>query len=80
MLTLVTNHGCITSAGSADLWVPSKSCTTDDCADKSKFDPSASSSNKQQPGNFSINYADGSNVQGDIFTDTGMSHCSCCLS
>ncbi|KAL1708489.1 aspartic peptidase domain-containing protein [Schizophyllum commune] len=56
--------------GSADLWVPSKSCTSDDCADKSKFDPSASSSNKQQPGNFSINYADGSNVQGDIFTDT----------
>ncbi|TRM65583.1 aspartic peptidase domain-containing protein [Schizophyllum amplum] len=55
--------------GSSDLWIPGKNCTSDDCATKAVFDPSASSSSEAQEGEFSINYADGSNVQGDIFTD-----------
>ncbi|KAI0721833.1 protease [Cerioporus squamosus] len=55
--------------GSADLWVPSSSCTQ--CASsKSKYHASASSTGAKQNGTFEIRYADGSNATGPIYTDT----------
>ena len=45
-------------------------CKGASCAQKTKFDPSKSSSSKQQKGNFKIQYGDGSSVEGPIFTET----------
>ena len=56
--------------GSADLWVPSSSCSQ--CASsKSKYDAKASSTGAEQNGSFEIRYADGSNATGPIYADTG---------
>ncbi|KAG9104525.1 Type I transmembrane sorting receptor [Ceratobasidium sp. 370] len=56
--------------GSADLWVPSSTCTTGGCKGHKTFDVSKSSTVKPQSGNFSISYGDGSTSSGPIFTDT----------
>ncbi|KAI0743594.1 protease [Daedaleopsis nitida] len=55
--------------GSADLWVTSSSCTSDLCSSKDRYDPSASSTSQLQDGEFFIQYADESNVEGPIYTD-----------
>ncbi|RDX53186.1 protease [Lentinus brumalis] len=55
--------------GSADLWIPSSSCSH--CASsKSKYHNSASSTGAKKSGTFEIRYADGSNATGPIYTDT----------
>ncbi|KAH9851624.1 acid protease [Lenzites betulinus] len=54
--------------GSSDLWVPSTSCST--CTSHKQYSSSRSSTSKSQRGSFSINYGDGSNAQGSVFTDT----------
>jgi len=54
--------------GSSDFWVPVAQCQT--CSQKNIFNPSASSTNAPQRGNFSIQYGDGSSASGSIFTDT----------
>jgi len=56
--------------GSSDLWVPSISCTSTFCSSKSKFNANASSTSRQQPGTFEIQYGDGSTATGPIYTDT----------
>ncbi|KAG8746040.1 Type I transmembrane sorting receptor [Ceratobasidium sp. 414] len=56
--------------GSADLWVPSSTCTTGGCKGHKTFDLSKSSTVKPQSGKFSISYGDGSTSSGPIFTDT----------
>ena len=56
--------------GSSDLWVPSSKCTTPSCAKKHKYNPTKSPTSKAQLGQFSIEYADNSTVQGPIYTDT----------
>ncbi|PIL25260.1 transporter [Ganoderma sinense ZZ0214-1] len=53
--------------GSSDLWVPQSSCTN--CGSHNRYDPAASNTSAPQVGNFSIQYGDGSNVSGPIFTD-----------
>ncbi|KAG9124711.1 Type I transmembrane sorting receptor [Ceratobasidium sp. 392] len=56
--------------GSADLWVPSSTCTAGGCKGHKSFDASKSSTVKPQSGNFSISYGDGSTSSGPIFSDT----------
>ncbi|KAG8735641.1 Type I transmembrane sorting receptor [Ceratobasidium sp. 428] len=56
--------------GSADLWVPSSTCTSKGCGAHKNFDVSKSSTVEPQSGNFSIFYGDGSSSSGPIFTDT----------
>ncbi|GAA5935111.1 uncharacterized protein JCM15063_003152 [Sporobolomyces koalae] len=57
--------------GSADLWVPSTSCTSAACSPHSKYDPSKSSTSQSVPGKkLSITYGDGSATQGAVYTDS----------
>ncbi|GJJ15915.1 hypothetical protein Clacol_010193 [Clathrus columnatus] len=56
--------------GSADLWVPSSSCTSPSCAKKNKYTLGQSSTAKPQFGKFKIGYEGGTDVSGDIVTDT----------
>ena len=56
--------------GSSDLWVPSSKCSSQSCSGKHKYDASESSTSARQTGAFSIEYLDGSNLSGDIYTDT----------
>ncbi|KAI0352025.1 protease [Trametes cingulata] len=56
--------------GSADLWVPSINCTSSYCSQKDKYDPAASSSDSPKNGSFSIQYGDGSQVSGPVYTET----------
>ncbi|EPT04072.1 hypothetical protein FOMPIDRAFT_1046540 [Fomitopsis schrenkii] len=53
--------------GSADLWVPSSSCSG--CEASNSYDPSSSSTSQEQSGTFSIQYGDGSQASGPIYTD-----------
>ncbi|KAG8790187.1 Type I transmembrane sorting receptor [Ceratobasidium sp. 428] len=55
--------------GSADLWVPNDSCNTGGCGTHKKYKPSASSTSAEKPGNFTIQYGDGSSVSGPVFSD-----------
>ena len=59
--------------GSADLWIPGSTCTTN-CAQKDTYDSTKSSTSAAQSGTFTIEYGDGSSVDGSIFTDTGEFH------
>ncbi|KIJ41452.1 hypothetical protein M422DRAFT_172297 [Sphaerobolus stellatus SS14] len=56
--------------GSSDLWVPSFNCTSTVCRTKRKYTPSSSETSAAKQGTFSIEYDDGSNVSGPIFSDT----------
>ncbi|KAJ7786528.1 acid protease [Mycena metata] len=56
--------------GSSDLWVPSAACTSAVCSTKSKFSANSSSTSAIQSGTFQIEYGDGSEVTGPIYTDT----------
>ncbi|KAF8621751.1 hypothetical protein AX15_007544 [Amanita polypyramis BW_CC] len=56
--------------GSSDLWVPSSKCASFVCAPKRKYNPTKSNTSRAQPGKFTIQYADGSMVQGAVFRDT----------
>ncbi|KAH9929580.1 acid protease [Epithele typhae] len=55
--------------GSSDLWIPSSSCTSSVCKQKSRYSASSSSSSSKKSGTFSIEYGDGSTVSGPIYTD-----------
>ncbi|KDQ54107.1 hypothetical protein JAAARDRAFT_209569 [Jaapia argillacea MUCL 33604] len=55
--------------GSADLWVPSSSCTSSNCSGKHKYKASSSSTSVKKSGTFSIEYGDGSTCSGPIYTD-----------
>lgn len=57
--------------GSADLWVPSSSCSS--CRGHKQYNPSHSSTSQSERGSFSIEYGDGSTASGSVFTDTGKS-------
>ncbi|KAG8697413.1 Type I transmembrane sorting receptor [Ceratobasidium sp. 395] len=56
--------------GSADLWVPSSSCTSEGCTTHSKYSSSKSSTSSKKSGTFSISYGDGSTASGPIYSDT----------
>ncbi|KAG8700363.1 Type I transmembrane sorting receptor [Ceratobasidium sp. 395] len=56
--------------GSADLWVPSSSCTSSGCSTHSKFNSAKSSTSSKKSGTFSISYGDGSTASGPIYSDT----------
>ena len=56
--------------GSSDLWVPSTNCNVSACQSKNEYDASNSNTSKLQSGSFSIQYGDGSQVQGNIYRDT----------
>ena len=62
----------VVDTGSADLWVPSSSCSDSTCSSKNKYTASDSSSGQKQDGTFSIQYGDGSTVSGPIYTESGM--------
>ncbi|KAI0724993.1 aspartic peptidase domain-containing protein [Fomitopsis betulina] len=53
--------------GSSDLWVPSSSCTG--CQSKHSYNPSSSGTSQEQSGTFEIQYGDGSQASGPIYTD-----------
>ncbi|KAH9948844.1 acid protease [Amylocystis lapponica] len=53
--------------GSADLWVPSSTCTT--CGKHLTYNASASSSSEIKPNDFSINFIDGSNATGIVYSE-----------
>ncbi|KAI8986154.1 acid protease [Trametes punicea] len=53
--------------GSADLWVPSSSCSS--CQGHKAYNPSLSSTSSKRSGSFNITYGDGSNVSGTPYTD-----------
>ncbi|KAA1468964.1 acid protease [Dentipellis sp. KUC8613] len=54
--------------GSADLFLPGKTCG-DSCADRQRFDPAASSSAKDLKKTFALTYGDGSQVKGEQWSD-----------
>ncbi|KAJ7596647.1 acid protease [Mycena floridula] len=56
--------------GSADLWVPSSSCTSSTCSSKTKYKSSSSSTATKKTGTFKIQYGDGSTVSGPVYSDT----------
>ncbi|KAJ7142091.1 acid protease [Mycena crocata] len=56
--------------GSSDLWIPSSSCTSSTCSSKSKFKSASSSTAVKKSGTFTIEYGDGSTVNGPVYTDT----------
>ncbi|CAE6526818.1 unnamed protein product [Rhizoctonia solani] len=65
--TGITN---ILASGSADLWVPSSSCTSRGCSPHDKYTSSESSTSSKKNGTFRISYADGTAVSGPIYSDT----------
>ncbi|KAI0361663.1 protease [Trametes cingulata] len=56
--------------GSADLWVPSSTCTSPTCKSKHKYQANASTSSTRRDGIFDLQYGDGSSVTGPIYSDT----------
>lgn len=57
--------------GSADLWVPSVSCTSAACTSHTSYNPSKSSSSRFQSAyKLSIAYGDGSSTTGKVYKDT----------
>ena len=55
--------------GSSDLWVPSSSCRG--CEASHSYKASSSSTSEEQSGTFEIEYGDGSEASGPIYTDDG---------
>lgn len=55
--------------GSSDLFLPGPDCGST-CRGHQIYDPSASSTAKDQGQSFSLGFGDGSTVEGDVFTDT----------
>ncbi|KAH9833019.1 aspartic peptidase domain-containing protein [Rhodofomes roseus] len=53
--------------GSSDLWVPSSSCSG--CDAEHSYSASESSTSEEQSGTFKIEYGDGSEASGPIYTD-----------
>ncbi|CUA70772.1 hypothetical protein RSOLAG22IIIB_09107 [Rhizoctonia solani] len=56
--------------GSADLWVPASSCTTNGCSPHSKYDSAKSSTSSPQEGTFTIKYGDNTTASGPVYADT----------
>ncbi|CAE6382667.1 unnamed protein product [Rhizoctonia solani] len=56
--------------GSADLWVPSSSCTSSGCSTHKKYTASLSSTSSKANETFFIKYGDGSTASGPIYADT----------
>jgi cathepsin D len=54
--------------GSSDLFVPSVNCS-ESCSGHNSYDPSASSSSHDQNKTFSLEYGDGSTVNGEQYSD-----------
>ena len=55
--------------GSSDLWVASSSCRG--CEASHSYKASSSSTSEEQSGTFEIEYGDGSEASGPIYTDDG---------
>lgn len=55
--------------GSADFWVASSDCNS--CGNKTRYNPSSSSTSSKTNGTFSIKYIDKSSTTGPIYNDTG---------
>ena len=60
-------------AGSADFWLISSDCTASVCTSKDRYNANASSSAKEEDGQFEIKYGDGSTVSGPVYSDKGQS-------
>ncbi|KAJ7712338.1 acid protease [Mycena metata] len=58
------------NTGSADLWIPSLSCTSSACRNKSKYNPNSSSTSSKKTGTLLLEYADGSTISGPVYSDT----------
>ncbi|THU91893.1 aspartic protease [Dendrothele bispora CBS 962.96] len=56
--------------GSANLWVPSSTCTDSTCSRKHLYDANNSTTSKPQNGTFSTHYGDGSTAEGTLYTDS----------
>lgn len=56
--------------GSSDLFLPGTACTDANCAGHKVYDTSKSSTAVDQNEPFTITFADGSSVQGEVFHDT----------
>ncbi|KAM6489787.1 acid protease [Amanita muscaria] len=56
--------------GSAELWVPSSSCTDSACSAKNKYNAGSSSTSQPKSGSFSIIYVGSSQVPGPVYTET----------
>jgi len=56
--------------GSADLWVPSSSCTSAACTAHTRYNAAKSSSSVATSKTFSISYGDGSSTSGTVYKDT----------
>ncbi|KAM6489785.1 acid protease [Amanita muscaria] len=56
--------------GSSDLWVPSSSCTDSTCSALNKYNAGSSSTSQPKSGSFSLQYVDGSQVSGPVYTET----------
>lgn len=70
MGTPAQNVTCDFDTGSADLWVPAKSCTSTSCSKHKRFDALASSTFKNGTSRFTISYGDGSSAKGYTAKDT----------
>ncbi|GBE83078.1 Aspartic protease [Sparassis crispa] len=66
--TPATDFAIDFDTGSADLWIPSSSCSG--CGSHSTYNPSSSSTSKSESGTFQISYGDGSTASGPEYTDT----------
>lgn len=60
----------IFDTGSADMFLPGKSCTSSSCSGHKLYDPSASSTSSDLGKTFSLTYGDGSTVSGEQYTET----------
>ncbi|KAL0573987.1 hypothetical protein V5O48_007956 [Marasmius crinis-equi] len=56
--------------GSADLWIPSSSCSGSVCSSKNRYNAASSSTAQKKSGTFRIAYADESTVSGPLYADT----------
>ncbi|CAG8514002.1 13824_t:CDS:2, partial [Dentiscutata heterogama] len=66
------NFTILFDTGSSNLWVPSVYCTDSACTGGNMYDPAKSTTYKMlpAPNNFTVNFGDGSQIQGYKATDT----------